>query len=289
MLFGNKDTSVSRATPTCTNGALGVFSHWGFKSIYMFGLDFGYKDTKNHHAKGSIYYTSTDKAMMADADVDSDAKVIITAVDGSKMRTKPLLYTAMRSTEMLAARYKEFCTFYNCSNGAAMEHTTWIEGDTLDLSQTIASAKSKFINLQFKDNNNIVKISEITAKLENLEHNMIQLNNYVIEQIGLMTNDMYSFSTKINDISTFMDKILKPKVPAFYFYLRGSIWHLLYIGYSHALATKNNEDLIDWINIWKEKTVNILQEMPTHYKSIVFKEFNYDSDPWVSRSASDPE
>ena len=297
MLFGNENTSVSRATPTCTNGALGVFAHWGFKSIYMFGIDFGYRDTDNHHAKGSIYYTSTDKAFMADADVDDDAKVIITAVDGSKMRTKPLLYTAMRSTETLAGRYKEYCTFYNCSNGAAMQHTTWIEEDILPLVETLPlddsdrSMKAKFIKLQYKKNKNTIKVAEITSKLESLEHNMKELNNYIIEQISLMTHDLYSFSTKINDISTFMDKVLKPKVPAFYFYMRGSIWHLLYIGYSHALAIKKEDkkDLEQWIASWKEKTISMLTKMPVHYNSVVFKDFDYDSDPWMHRSASDPE
>jgi len=289
MLFGNDDTSVSHATPTCTNGALGVFAKWGFKSIYMFGLDFGYKDTKNHHAKGSIYYTSTEAVMVADANVDSDATVRIKAVDGSEMRTKPLLYTAMRSVEILAIRYKKYCTFYNCSNGAAMENTTWIEEDTLPIDSIDPILKSKFIKLQYKNNKNSIKTKDINTKLENLEHNMKQLNNYIIEQIGLMDNDIYSFSTKINDISTFMDKILKPKVPAFYFYMRGSIWHLMYIGYSHAMAIENTDKLETWIINWKEKTISTLTDMTAHYHSVVFKNFDFDNDTWMHRSASDPE
>jgi len=86
-----------------------------------------------------------------------------------------------------------------------------------------------------------------------------------------------------------MDKILKPKVPAFYFYMRGSIWHLMYIGYSHAMAIENTDKLETWIINWKEKTISTLTDMTAHYHSVVFKNFDFDNDTWMHRSASDPE
>ncbi len=289
MLFGNKDTSVSRATPTCTNGAIGIFSHWGFKKIFMFGLDFGYRDMDNHHAAGSIYYTSKDKEFMADADVAKEATMTITAVDGTTMTTKPLLYTAMRSTELLAGRYKEHCTYYNCSNGAAMENTIWLQGHVLPIREVNNNLKKRFMNRQYRDNKNIFNISEINTKLEILEHNMDELNKFIIEQINKMEPNLYSFTHRINDITSFLEKKLKPEVSAFYFFMRGSIWHLLYIGYSHAMAIKDQDEVEQWINTWKDKTKTTLLEMTEHYHKIVFKEFDYDSDTWMTRSASDPE
>ena len=255
----------------------------------MFGLDFGYRDINNHHAAGSIYYTSKDEAFMADADVAKEATMTITAVDGTKMTTKPLLYTAMRSTELLAGRYEEHCTFYNCSNGAAMKNTIWIESDELPIGEINTNLKKRFMNRQYTDNTNIFNTNEINTKLEILEHNMNELNKFVIKKINKIEPNLYSFTHIINDISSFLEKKLKPEVSAFYFFMRGSIWHLLYIGYSHAMAIKEQDELEKWINTWKYKTKNTLTEMTEHYHNIVFKEFDYDSDTWMTRSASDPE
>ena len=290
MLFGNEDTSVYRATPTCTNGAVGIFAHWGFKNIFLIGMDFAYRDTSKHHASGSIYYTSQDPLFVADANVDPEAKIEVKAVDGTIIRTKPLLYTAMRSTEILAKQYQEFCTFYNLSNGAAMDNTTWIEGDNMpfDLNSVDESMKVNFLKLQY-DNPETFDTKAIDNKLEVLSHNMSELNNYLVEILDSIEPNLYSLTSKINEISNFLDKTLRPQVQPFYFFMRGSIWHLFYVGYSHAFAIQDEQELEQWINIWKEKTKLTMLDMKKHYVSIVFKEFDYDSDPWMTRSASDPE
>ncbi len=289
MLFGNQDSSVEKATPTCTNGALGVFAQWGFKKIYMFGLDFGYRNTDNHHAEGSIYYTSKVPAFMADADVANEATIEITAVDGSKMKTKPLLYTAMRSTEILAKRFNKHCTFYNCSNGAAMKDTIWLQDNDLPIKTKDNKQKNKFMDLQFNNNKNIYNIADMQKKLETLEYNMTELNRYMLEQINKMDTNLYSFTSKINDITSFLERKLKPEAASFYFFMRGSIWHILYIGYSHAMALKDEEEIAAWINIWKERASTMLIEMTKHYCSVVYKDYDYDTDVWMTRSASDPE
>ncbi|MEY8203538.1 MAG: 6-hydroxymethylpterin diphosphokinase MptE-like protein [Bermanella sp.] len=290
MLFGDKDSSVRQATPTCSNGAIGVFAHWAFRRMFFFGLDFGYRDTSNHHASGSLYYTSTDPLMMADADVEPEAKIQIKAVDGSLMKTKPLLYTAMRTTEIVARNYRNYCTFYNCSNGAAMEHTQWIEGNELPMkAQDIdANLKIEFLKLQY-EKPNVIDTKIMQEKLEVLLHNMKELGNYLIKEISTIKPNVYSLTSKINELSEFMENTLKPKVPAFYYFMRGSVWHLFYIGYSHALSTRNQMDLDNWIRTWKSKSNATIKEMAEHYKGVVFKEFDYDSDPWMTRSASDPE
>ncbi len=251
---------------------------------------FGYKDVNNHHASGSLYYTSTDPLMMADADVKDDAKIDVRSVDGSMMKTQPLLYTAMRSVEMIAKKYEQYCTFYNCSNGAAMENTTWIEGNELPIlaADVDPALRADFMNHQY-DQTEGIDVSGIDKKLKTLTHNMTELSSYLIKEINKMKPEMYSMTAVINKISMFLEITLKPEAPAFYYFMRGSIWHLFYIGYSHALGTNDKEQRRDWIKLWKKKTKATIVDMTSHYNKVVFKEFDYDTDPWMTRSASDPE
>lgn len=290
MLFGDKDSSVTRATPTCTNGAVGVFSHWGFKNIFLFGLDFGYRDTSKHHASGSVYYKSKDPAFVADANVAPEAKIDIKAVGGGTIKTKPLLYTAMRSVEIIARQYKKHCTFYNCSNGADMEFTTWIPDNNLPIKSEDINPKlvETFLQLQY-ENDHVYNIEDINKKLDILSHNMNELASYIRDEINQIKPTIFSLTKTISHLSTFLEQKLRPEAQAFYFFLRGSIWHLFYIGYSHALCLKDDAKLYEWIENWKVKTIATLMDMIQHYESIVYKDFDFKTDPWMLRSASDPE
>ncbi|MEA3315277.1 MAG: 6-hydroxymethylpterin diphosphokinase MptE-like protein, partial [Campylobacterota bacterium] len=52
---------LNYSNPTVTNGALSLIISLGFKNICLFGMDFGYKDRKNHHSKNSIYLDKSHK------------------------------------------------------------------------------------------------------------------------------------------------------------------------------------------------------------------------------------
>ena len=288
MLFGDDDSNVQKATPTCTNGAMGIFSHWGFKRIFLFGMDFGYRDTSKHHASGSVYYKSKDPLFIADANVEPEATIEIMSVVGTPMKTKALLYTAMRSTELMAGRYAQYCTYFNCSNGAAMDNTIWIQDDNLPIPTVSPEIKKNFMDWQY-NHDKVFDVSQIEEKLKVLQHNMGELSNYITEQVDEIDGSLYSFTCKINDITAFMERKIKQSVPAFYFFMRGSIWHLLYIGYSHAMALRDQSEVEKWIETWRHDMKATIADMVDHYSKVVFKEFDYDSDPWMLRSASDPE
>ncbi len=290
MLFGKDDTSVRRGTPTCTNGAMAIFSHWGFKNIYFLGMDFGYRDLKIHHANGSIYYNTKDEDLIKGSSVIQDATLSVEAVDGTTIKTKPILYTAKRTIEMTAKAFSKTSTYYNCSNGAKMDNTIWIKDSNLDIkeSNNYKQLKSDFLDLQYKNQFTIDK-NIIKERLNILNHNMKELNEFIKSELDKIDGSLYSLTAQINIISSFMDKKIKPELPPFYFFLRGTIWHLFYIGYSHALCIKDTKDLKKWINTWKNETINTLIGVNNHFCKIVYKKYDYDLDPWTQRSTSDPE
>jgi len=290
LLFSNKSSSVYRGTPTCTNGALAVFSHWGFKNIFMFGMDFGYRDFTNHHASGSLYYTSNNEEILADANVGREAVIDVEAVDGTIIKTKPILFTAKRTAETTARAFEKFCKFYNCSNGAKMECTEWIKPGEMPINPEDVddSLIDKFIDLQFNQEQHIDK-AIIKNRLDVLDHNMGEVNNYIKNQLSSLEGNLYSMTCHINNISSFLDNKMRPEISPFYFFMRGSIWHLFYIGYSHALCIEDKKELKRWVKTWKKQTIDTLFEMNKHFRRVLYKEFDYESDPWTQRSTSDPE
>lgn len=291
FLFGDDQNSVARGTPTCTNGALAVFGKWAFKNIYLFGMDFGYRDIKVHHASGSIYYNSDNKDIQADADVSKDATMTVKAVDGSEIKTKPILYTAMRTAETTARAFSNISKFHNCSNGAAMEDIDWIKSGTFPIKPEDfdGSLKHQFLEIQFSENHNITDIDTIHSRLDIIDHNMKEVTNYIELEFNKIELNLYSMTTAINHISSFFEEKIKPKIPAFYFFMRGSLWHLFYIGYSHALCIEDEEKLAIWIETWRTHTLDALHGMYKHYHKVVYKEYDYENDPWTSKSTSDPE
>lgn len=289
FLFGKPATAVNRGTPTCTNAALALFCHWGFKNIYLFGMDFGYRDIANHHAVGSVYAKTDDEDLQEGNEIARDAKMDVTSVDGKPMKTKPILYTAMRTCEVLARAYDDRGTILNCSNGTAMDGIDWVPLDKPIPMPEKETNKQAFLDRQFLDNEQVIAKDIINERLEILDHNLRELVNYIRQELDKMEPNLRSLTETVTTITLFMEQKIRPAIPAFYFNMRGSIWHLLYIGYSHALAAHTDNQKREWISTWRDEVKSILKKLPNHFESIVFKEFDLDSDSWTWRSATDPE
>ncbi|MEA3315272.1 MAG: 6-hydroxymethylpterin diphosphokinase MptE-like protein, partial [Campylobacterota bacterium] len=61
FINNSKYKILNYSNPTVTNGVLSLTIALGFKNICLFGMDFGYKDRKNHHSKNSIYLDKSHK------------------------------------------------------------------------------------------------------------------------------------------------------------------------------------------------------------------------------------
>jgi hypothetical protein len=51
-----KEFARFRSNPTCTNGGADLALRMGFKQVYLFGVDYGFRDESHHHAKASMYF-----------------------------------------------------------------------------------------------------------------------------------------------------------------------------------------------------------------------------------------
>lgn len=60
--ISEKYSEVYNCNPTVTNAASSAAVAMGFKNLYLFGVDYGFKSEEHHHSKDSLYY-SDNKAL----------------------------------------------------------------------------------------------------------------------------------------------------------------------------------------------------------------------------------
>ena len=283
FLFGNKENTVNRGTPTCVNAALGLTLNLGFKNLYLFGVDFGYKDIKKHHAEGSVYYDTDQEILKVEDELNRQYFMEIDCATGGKIKTTAFMFTAKRTAENAIEEFRSSSTVYNCSDGALIPNSMHLTKEEFNLIEQCDNKSNidKFINIQFLDNKHIIEKQIVDERINILEHNFNELVNYLVSELGKMPFDLYSLTAKINQLSNFMETKIKPELPPFYHFIRGTVWHLFYIGYSHALCIENEKDLRKWIRTWNLEAIRVLGFLPGHFASVVHKEYDIDTDHWL--------
>ncbi|MGE5545704.1 MAG: 6-hydroxymethylpterin diphosphokinase MptE-like protein [Solirubrobacterales bacterium] len=127
LAFAGRHRILRGAAPTVANTSLTAAVHMGFREIYMFGFDCGWRDETAHHTKDSIYYTSdtfkTDKMIN---------EYTLPGNFGGTMGSS-MIFDWSRS--MLEEALAAFCpTAFNCSDGALINGAVPKVGESIDLS-----------------------------------------------------------------------------------------------------------------------------------------------------------
>lgn len=115
-LFPPEYPPVFYANPTVVNGGLALALHMGFKEIYLFGTDMGYKDPRRHHARGNV-------ALMKDTEFyreEEEQEYQVEGNFGGNVYTNFLLLQARATIENLLKFFKD-AKVYNTSDGAKIE------------------------------------------------------------------------------------------------------------------------------------------------------------------------
>ncbi len=283
FLFGKEGTIVNKGTPTCANAAIAVFLNWGFKNLYLFGVDFGYKDINKHHAKGSVYYNTDQEILQIEEELNKEHLLDVDCATGGKIKATAFMFTAKRTAESIIYTYKKTSTVYNCSDGALIPFTTHLNCDEFNAIEKDNQQNKidSFLNIQFFNNKNKVEKVTVDKRVNVLEHNLNELTNYLISELGKMEFDLYSLTAKINQLSNFLETKIKPELPPFYHFIRGTVWHLFYIGYSHALCINDQAELKKWIRTWNLEAIRILGFLPGHFAKVVHKKYDLKTDHWT--------
>lgn len=125
ICFADKTPLMSAIGPNVANTIVAVAARIGFRQIYMFGMDCGWRDGESHHSKDTAYYTSKEfKTGKVEGDYTFPGNF-----GGTIQSTMILGWTRdMLEEKVLKFRLRAF----NCSDGALIKGAVPKLSETLD-------------------------------------------------------------------------------------------------------------------------------------------------------------
>ncbi|MFM5028069.1 6-hydroxymethylpterin diphosphokinase MptE-like protein [Aeromonas rivipollensis] len=128
--------AFSGMNPLVGNIGVSLPINLGFKNIYLFGMDNGYRQKGHHHSKFSAYYNNNVKAEAFGEKAYGDSQRVCEGNFGGVVISNIMFDTSRRVTEeVLAANGDVQC--FNCSDGAKIEMARPLPSTEIHLSQSI--------------------------------------------------------------------------------------------------------------------------------------------------------
>jgi len=273
MFFKTQDTGTSLinsekyvilnySNPTVTNASLSFSIFVGFKNICLFGMDFGYKDLKNHHSEKSIYL---DNLTLFSKKVFKN-EVKVEGVDGDIIYTQESYNNSRKIIEELIENSPSDINIYNFSNGAKIKGTKRvINPKDIKLHKQEISKKKvlKSIKKQFILNQQDIKIDYKTfiKKVDILENLIRRYDNKNISKYELLKFfDIFylSFQNEFKDSNLKYMKIL----------LKGSIEAIISNIYTFISTKEYNKEVQKFIQISFNTFIEFLEDVKSKFLDI---------------------
>jgi len=115
--LGVESKQLAFAYPTVTNLVLNYFLSWGFKYFYLFGVDLGFLNHKNHHSKASAYYKG-DGSQIYDYQAEHGGGLPVRGNFRDYVFAKPEFEVSRKLLEQVIAQQRGGIEVYNCNDGA---------------------------------------------------------------------------------------------------------------------------------------------------------------------------
>lgn len=129
--------SVRGGVPTCVNFGVSLSVQLGFQTLYLFGVDFGFRKMHQHHSSKSCYFDpALSELVQSELDYENNRTLKVQAMNGEPLITDPFYYAAKSRLENYVAMVRgvEHCrelAVFNASDGANIEGTVVLTKDDL--------------------------------------------------------------------------------------------------------------------------------------------------------------
>ncbi|MDX1754699.1 MAG: 6-hydroxymethylpterin diphosphokinase MptE-like protein [Marinobacter sp.] len=299
--------ALDQCSPTCTNAALSVGYALGFRSIFMFGTDYGYKDTSSHHSAYSVYgaqaETDFSKSFRAERKgLNEDQRSFpVAGVDGGEVLTRTDYYTAKRAAERFIHDLKvmdETFQAYNCSDGAVIEEADWLSRSAfLEAVAGYDSQGRKEARALLGHERCPLPAEELDKKLANLQMEMSDTVVACRKALDLTSHrsrrDLVAIANGVRDslnrVGVFSGRRTDVSVQMMCWQLlKGTVYHFLQVGLCHGLACEESE-LDGFMEHWKQAFGKFLDRLPDHFERVAMQARAVDTDPWLRARLTDDE
>lgn len=306
VLLGAEEGGFQACTPTCVNAAVSIFAQLGFSQLLLFGVDFGYADPEQHHARQSVYgiESSTDyekslrlRSMHGYKDSNTFE---VESVTGGKVTTRSQYYAArdflVAQIRNHAARRGEGAPLdiRNCSDGAVINGAPWIQRqDFPALMEQMQPQDRADPSLKSRTGD----ATRVRAQIDTLA-GAIEARTDLLQKLtaGIRLKgekDLLLLVSRMMDLLEAKDargeeKYGRSACLAAYHMLRGTLWRFLTIGLTHGLAVSGQEQH-EFLKEWHGELEGFLKQVPGHFRGVVCREDSADEDVWLRQYLSDPE
>jgi len=264
---------ISHCNPTVVNAAITFASDIGFKNIFLFGTDMGYKDPDNHHSKKSAYYKGSlvkhqPKTLKQEhsGNFDNNEKFFSTDI---------FLWCKQRVENCIIdynERKQKNINYFNCSDGLSIARTVPMHSDNIALEKYL-NKKEVLDVLESNFDRDFKHLhQEISAKFSQ-EKDKLFINITSVEKL-IKAREIKSFEQFFILIARTFEIINNPDIGDKSYLtrsiLKGTMYHFYVSLYTHALAGSNKEASIEYINISLVKFLNFLTSARKKLNSIEF-------------------
>jgi len=269
-IISNNICKLNFTNPTAVNMAINFASEVGFKNIYLFGVDMGFKSQEYHHSKFSAYSIG-DK---------TDDKVFETYNPNSLIKEEkfqgnfnPKELFQSTSVFLLCKLRVENCirhynesVFYNCSDGLSIEYT--LPKKSSEVIVSLPLKKSTYINriIDSFNNDNLDTVSK-----NNFHTNKQMILNDIDKIIDiLLTKKITSISDMYSIFIDIFQIITEDKSSFTLPLLRGSCTNIFSFIITHALATQDFNKALIFINESRNILNDFFEDIKKEILSISF-------------------
>lgn len=269
----NDTPLISYCNPTVSNTALSIANHFGFKNIFLIGVDLGVIDAKNHHSKNSGYYDKKNETLTINKEQPFNIPVKGNFRD--VVTTNQVLNFSRKMIEQLIMTNKDLIVF-NLSDGAYIKGSLPYDEKEITIDDFICpnnkAEKDKLTSLIYdyffrkKELKKPINDSNIKEKILK---NCLQFLSSLKFSEEIKTN--IGMQEYLDEIQQFIYS--KNNDDVFKHLIRDGLSQLINIYYKNfLLMDKSNETALKTLNDWANEYLNtchtLLKTNPLQVESL---------------------
>ena len=238
---GMPQDAILSCQPTVTNAAIDFALSVGFRQIYLFGVDMGYKDKEVRHSQHTAYHHN----MSDDEDLERlladkpESELVVPGNFGGEVATDKVLSVARRMMGNMIARFPAARVF-NLNDGAMIKGAAPLDKKDFVLGQqsagkaaAIEAVKGAFDNKQFN----------LQALQQSLLQQIDDFTGKVAAIIGQAQETRADVIDKLSEIHQYVQSEVNATKPCALLF-RGAVFHQLSMTFNAVTIIKDEDEVL---------------------------------------------
>ncbi|MCZ2721211.1 DUF115 domain-containing protein [Marinomonas sp. 15G1-11] len=256
--------TIGYSNPLVGNTALSFFGSMGFKNIYLFGADNGYKDPNHHHSKGSYYYSGEGETIHAPLKMGGE--LVVPGNFGGSIITDHFMHTGKVQMErFLESKLDAGISCFNCSDGSAIKGSMPLRSDDILLEEFSFSKNTVIDHIKHQPFSKLDKTVALTDYLdfdefEQLCNTMVDILN---EPIFNRTEALKQLLKSLRYLFSFKKH---PRYTHLYLLLEGESLYVTSVLISLLYNFGDETNIIPYYNKAKNLWTDFVADAPQQYR-----------------------